>query len=308
MSDLKIHQSKPAAWIKVEGDDSLDFLQSQFSNDLKPSIDENSVTYGLWLDRKGKVHADSFVINNDKVFYLFSYNSKAEVIIGKLSQFIIADDVTLIDETENVKLLTWYGDNSDSIFKSLGATKPEENKWVNLSSGFSFNGRRNNKNNYDLIINNNDLSKILIEIEKKFPEIKNNWIDQNEIERDRIDALIPSIPNDIGKSELPQEGNLENSAISFNKGCYLGQEVMARLHSMGNANRILTKVSICDNIDTKALPCPIYHVDKKIGMLKTVAKSDKNNIGLALISKKIKAEVSEFSTTPNGHKNITIFY
>jgi tRNA-modifying protein YgfZ len=55
-------------------------------------------------------------------------------------------------------------------------------------------------------------------------------------------AGVPAIPAEFGPSDLPQEAELEHTAISFTKGCYLGQEVMARLHAMGQVRRRLVRV------------------------------------------------------------------
>ena len=55
----------------------------------------------------------------------------------------------------------------------------------------------------------------------------------------RIDRGRPSVPEEIGAADMPGEGGLEHDAISFTKGCYLGQEVVARMHNVGKAQRDL---------------------------------------------------------------------
>ena len=67
-------------------------------------------------------------------------------------------------------------------------------------------------------------------------------ISSEEIERVRIAAGIPSIPGDIGPDDLPNEGGLDMSAISYEKGCYLGQEIIARIRSRGRTRRRLRRV------------------------------------------------------------------
>ena len=61
--------------------------------------------------------------------------------------------------------------------------------------------------------------------------------EQGDLELMRIRAGLVAIPREIGPNELPQEGGLEENFVDFDKGCYLGQEVMARLHAMGKARR-----------------------------------------------------------------------
>jgi folate-binding protein YgfZ len=68
-------------------------------------------------------------------------------------------------------------------------------------------------------------------------------LSEDALNRARLATGVPAIPAEFGPADLPQEAGLETVAISFNKGCYLGQEVMARLHSMGQVRRRLVRVS-----------------------------------------------------------------
>src|SRR5437016_12516025 len=85
---------RPAAWLRVSGADAASFLQGQFTNDLRSLGDQPSV-YGLWLNVKGKVVADSFTLRGGAAqeFWLGSYFSPAAIIRERLEGHIIADDV-----------------------------------------------------------------------------------------------------------------------------------------------------------------------------------------------------------------------
>jgi folate-binding protein YgfZ len=90
------------------------------------------------------------------------------------------------------------------------------------------------------------------------------------------------VPADIGPGELPNEGGLESVAISYNKGCYLGQEVMARLKSMGQVRRRLLRVKGDGPAPTS--PAPIFQGDRRIGELRTRVPTPKGFEGFALLS------------------------
>jgi folate-binding protein YgfZ len=107
-------------------------------------------------------------------------------------------------------------------------------------------------------------------------------IDAEEVERLRIQDGIPAVPADIGPGELPNEGGLESTAISYNKGCYLGQEVMARLKSMGQVRRRLLRVK--GSSAAPASPAPVFQGDRRIGELRTSVLSTTGFEGLALVS------------------------
>src|SRR5450432_2892142 len=100
---------RPAACLKVIGEDSLTFLQGQFTNDLHQPAKGGAV-YGLWLNQKGKVLADSFVRKiSEREWYVMSYFSPAAVIRERLEAYIIADDVVIKNVTENMMGLTLLG-------------------------------------------------------------------------------------------------------------------------------------------------------------------------------------------------------
>ncbi len=108
--------------------------------------------------------------------------------------------------------------------------------------------------------------------------------DPAEIERRRITAAIPSVPVDIGPGELPNEGGLEADAISYSKGCYLGQEVMARLKSTGRVRRTLVRVRGTGS--PPPLPAVLWRGENREGELRSAAPdaAGEGYDGLALVS------------------------
>jgi tRNA-modifying protein YgfZ len=103
------------------------------------------------------------------------------------------------------------------------------------------------------------------------------------MERRRIAAGIPAVSVDVGPSDLPNEAGLEADAISFTKGCYLGQEVMARLKSMGQVRRRLLRVR-GERGDFPALPAALYLGARQVGELRSAVWVDEDFIGLAMLS------------------------
>src|SRR5580693_9003555 len=99
-SNTAFHGYRPAAWLRVSGADAAAFLQGQFTNDLREAQGETAV-YGLWLDQKGKVLADSFVRRGAAAdeYWIGSYFSPGAAIGRRLEDYIIADEVTVEDAT-----------------------------------------------------------------------------------------------------------------------------------------------------------------------------------------------------------------
>ena len=90
------------------------------------------------------------------------------------------------------------------------------------------------------------------------------------------------MPEDVGASDLPNEGGLETVAVSYTKGCYLGQEVTNRLKTMGQVRRRLHVVQ-----GNGAVPAPhteIYQQGRKVGEIRSAAQSGDGFAALAMLT------------------------
>lgn len=108
------------------------------------------------------------------------------------------------------------------------------------------------------------------------------------LERCRIEAGIPRLGAEIDERTLPQEVRFEElGAVSYTKGCYIGQETVARLHFRGHANRRLVSVDLPG--DPGALPAELRQEGKPVGRLTSAAWSDTAHgwIGLAVVRREV---------------------
>jgi folate-binding protein YgfZ len=108
----------------------------------------------------------------------------------------------------------------------------------------------------------------------------------------RIEAGIPRFGVDMDESNFPQECGIEASAVSYNKGCYIGQEVLNRIHTLGHVNRELRGLSL--GKDLKELPAKgekLLHGGKEVGSITSVLASPKlkENIALGFVRKEASA-------------------
>lgn len=215
---------KMAANLIVSGEDAADFLQSQFSNDLRP-FSVGQCTYGLWLDVKGKILADSWVrCGGEERFRIFSEHCEGPTIKDKLEQHIIADDVEL-ELGQPVEALALIGEDASELCSDL-----DEKLW-------GFPGRRSNMPSHELIFPE-ELSRKAWIRGHDCEIVSKSWL-QNE----RMKAGISLVGAEVLPGDLPAEAGLIREAISFNKGCFLGQEVVARMHNIGRPQRRLFKLS-----------------------------------------------------------------
>jgi folate-binding protein YgfZ len=262
-NEQAFYRWRPAACLQVSGEDALTFLQGQVTNDLHQDAKGGAV-YGLWLNQKGKVLADSFVrkISNREA-WIVSYFSPAMVIRERLEAYIIADDVVIADATETMMGITVFGAVTAADF-GLGA------------SGWSFSGRRTRDPHTEIIFPVSAGTGLSAQLADGI------LLAAEQMEWKRIAAGIPAVPTDIGPADLPNEGGLEAEAISYTKGCYLGQEVMARLKSMGQVRRRLIRVRGAGEPPPRATA--LYQGERKVGELRSTARDGAEWIGLALVA------------------------
>jgi hypothetical protein len=93
---------------------------------------------------------------------------------------------------------------------------------------------------------------------------------------------VPAIPAEFGPGDLPQEAGLETVAISFTKGCYLGQEVMARLQAMGQVRRRLVRVAGLGL--APAAGVELLQAGRRVGELRAAEHYGTGWLGLAMVN------------------------
>lgn len=117
----------------------------------------------------------------------------------------------------------------------------------------------------------------------------------------RLEAGTPLYGIDFDETNLPQEVNRTEQAISFNKGCYIGQETVARIRAYGHVNRQLKRVSLEGTVDTTWSGASLQVAGKEVGKLKTVAYSPKEScwLGFVMIRKEQVASGSQVNVVVN---------
>lgn len=251
---------RPAAVLRISGEDAATFLQGQFTQELR-GLAAGEARYGLWLNLKGKVLADSFVaLGRDGVFWVLSYRSSGDIIRERLESHVIADDVTIESAAEGWGVATFYSAPEAEVRRRAG------------ESGFVVASRRGPSGCFDWFFPSDGR-----ELGNDLPSVS-----AAEAERIRIEAGLPSIPADVGSTDLPQEGGLERQTISFTKGCYLGQEVIARLSSMGTLRRRLLRVG--GGGEAPATGTALFTAGRSIGEVRTVAATEAGWLGFAMVT------------------------
>jgi len=203
--------------IKLSGEDSKDFLQSQLSNDIK-KLRLNEIQINAYCQHQGKIISILWVFKKNENYYLSIPTELKDIVISKLNMFKLMSRVQIEDFSEKVY--------------QYGLINEEHVNSFRINENLSLLTTR----------------KVLLAHEES-----SRW------EVECIKLHIPEIYLNMSEKHVPQALNLDINEIgvSFTKGCYPGQEVVARMHYLGKPKRRLFRftsnfeVSIGDSLDVK---------------------------------------------------------
>jgi folate-binding protein YgfZ len=283
----------PQSLFEVSDEDAAEFLQSQFSNELRP-FESGMATYGLWLNLKGKVLGDGVVLCRDAChFQIFSEGSDGATIRAHLEHHIIADDVEIKPSDGALA----FELSADACSK-LEIAPPEPGRFTETDYGCLWNVV---ESCYTLLVESDVTAGFL---RKRLAEIGCSELSPTERGLQRIDEKRPLVPDEIGPGDLPGEGELERTAISLKKGCFLGQEVVARMHNLGQAQRRLFVVE--GRGAPPALPVSVFKGDsKQVGEVRSAYEGEGSWRGIALLKRRF---VSAGETLCSGESSITVLH
>ncbi|KAF0096214.1 MAG: folate-binding protein YgfZ [Puniceicoccaceae bacterium 5H] len=279
MAEIPYFWSQPAALIRVTGEDAGDFLQSQCSQDLRGGA--GSVRYGLWLDHRGRIQGDSFVLQLEaEAFLLLSYHTPAELLQQKLEHHIVADDVELEDLTDNWQLLSIVPTAHGATLPDAVIAAPERGAFIQQGGVIVFQGRRA-RTPWLEVLCPAELARPMATSLEDLDEFE--ILSPEEVETLRLEAALPRVPAEAGPEDTPGEVGLMDG-VSLEKGCYLGQEVVNRMARLDRASKRLVAVDLPREVP---VPSKIHQDGQEVGELRSCVTTLDGYQGFAMI--KVKA-------------------
>jgi folate-binding protein YgfZ len=287
------------------GNDRVRFLHGQITNDVK-KLKAGEGCYAALTTAKGKMESDLNVYNLVDELLLDFEPGLTERISRRLEKYIVADDVQMADVAPHYGLLSVQGPKASEVVRAVklsGNGIPEKERMIvkisdaTLGEIYIANQPRIARNGFDVFVPNSSLGAVadkLIAAAKSFGGQACGW---TAWETARIEAGIPRFGADMDETNLPMEC-IESSAMSFNKGCYIGQEVLNRIHAIGHVNKELRGLRLADEL--KSLPQKgdkLFHGGKEAGYITSTVKSPSLNANIALGY--VRREVNEIGTELN---------
>lgn len=254
------NQSHPKALLRISEEDAEDYLQSQLSVDIA-KLPVGGVRFALRLNTRGRVLAGAYLLREgDESFLLYSRGNEALEWMTLLEENVVADEVDFADESSSWTAQVIGGSGVENFLESQNLKIPQMGQFLECESGFLFQDGRLPGKTFTFL---NRSEKPWVTESRRCKEI--GWED---IHKKRIEAGLFSVPEEIGPDNLPQEGGLENGSVDFQKGCYLGQETMARIHATGKV-RMQAKAVTWEATQSPTLPSPVLQVGKPVATLKS---------------------------------------
>ena len=234
------------AVISISGDDAHEWLQGQITNQCEGATPGDAV-YGFVLTLKGRVMADVWALFHDDGIWLAVPESQVAALLERLDRYVIMEDVDLEHRAE-LRVFVAQGPRSDSL---------SERDWPadHLGTG----GRL-------WIVSKDEVDPELERVSRLARELDGGWVSDEAWAYAHVVRGRPRFGVDFGDWTYPQETGLTRIAVSFNKGCYVGQETVVMLQNRGKAPKVLWRWTL-DAAEAPAPKSPIQHEGQAAGEL-----------------------------------------
>ena len=213
------------AVLVVAGEDRLTWLHdllSQKLDDLKPGVSVEA----LWLDAQGRIVRDFHIVDDGEKAWLITYSAEIETLVSQLQRMVFRAKVSIENlSSKYVVIASWAKAVKGSVISWLDA-------WpTTASGGWRYGDAPTEPWQYlESIVPVGQVDSVW----KEFKHCGTMALDAL-----RVAAMRPTGPNEIDDKALPHEFDWLSSAVHMSKGCYRGQEAVAKVHNLGHPPRRL---------------------------------------------------------------------
>jgi folate-binding protein YgfZ len=277
-----------AGLVEIAGEDRTTWLNGMISNDvarLEPGR-ERSGCHAALLTNRGAIVADLHVVERGDRFWMLVERSALSDAIAALEKFIVADDVTLEDVTSDWRQWSLEGPAAPAVLEALGVD-------ATLADGAGVEVEIAGQPVVLVAVGvTGEWARRVIAPTRAQTAVEAALLDAGvavglvsgdaeTLEMLRIEAGVPRQGLELDQDVLPDEARLD-SAISTTKGCYVGQEIVARLRSRGQVNHLL--VGLCFEGEAAPVGAELLAAGKRTGEVTSVAESPRvGPIGLGYV-------------------------
>ena len=298
----------------VTGADRIRFVQGQVTNDVE-RLKNGEGCYAALVTAKGKMVSDLNIFRFEDRLLLDFEPGLTERVIERLDKFIIADDVQVMNAASELGLISVQGPKSEEVIRSseLSLELPNESlrfasgAWPDIGEVTLIHNARTGSAGFDILLPPASVEKAVAKLTGATRSRPVGW---QAFEIARIEAGLPRFGVDMDESNLAPETGIEARAISYSKGCYIGQEVIARIRTYGQVAKQLRRLRLEDNL--RQLPNrgeKLFSAGKEVGYITSAVHSPRlgKNIALGYVSRgRWDVGNSLMMQTAGGESGVTI--
>ena len=213
------------AMVVVRGTEAAEFLQGQVTNDVE-ALEPGEGCYAALLTHKGKLRTDMRVLRGEGWIWIDAEGIGRHPLVHTIETYSLGRDVAFEDVSDERAVLSLIGPRSR---EALEAPPPErEHAFVEGEHGMYVATDLG----VDVICDGGEAASVR-------EALGVETVSEEAAECLRIESGRPRLGLDMDDGTIPEEAGLNERAVSFTKGCYVGQETVARLHYRGKPNRHL---------------------------------------------------------------------
>ncbi len=273
--------------LRVSGSEAVMFLNGLITNDMK-TLSVNSWMPAVFPNVQGRLLAAVRIIHRADGFLIDTENATLEIITKLLERFTMAGDFRVKNLTSEAAMLSVQGRNSGEVIRQvLGEEGAGVGRQIVVTSQFENDSKVNiirathtAEDGFDLFVDADKAEAL----RGSLTQAGVQKVSPDTLEVLRIEAGIPRYGIDMDETNVVTETNLDD-AVSFTKGCYIGQEIIARIKYRGHVAKKLTGLVFEDEIELAGGAKILSSDDKEVGRVTSLAFSPrlKRNIALGYV-------------------------
>jgi tRNA-modifying protein YgfZ len=221
------------ARLRFSGPDAADYLEGQLTNEID-SLEPGGGCYAALLDRKGHMQGDMRVLRiADDEIWLDTEPVAAPRVLGHLDRYRIGRELEIDDVTDESAMISAIGPGAAAV-AGVEALRPE---YAHVE--LELDGAVCRAIATDLGIDFGCAAGDRAAVRRALIEAGAVAVSEDAAEIARVESGRPRFGAEMDERTIPAEAGIDERAVSFTKGCYIGQETVARLHYKGKPNRHL---------------------------------------------------------------------